>query len=178
MRARPATHPPATRPPATRPWRPPPIEAARAAPAGRATAAALAVLVLALARAHAAGPCRTLGFEQNTYTVCDVDLTREGIRLFWKRPDGAPYGRLDALPHALPDGSGPLVFATNAGMFDAALRPIGLYVEAGAQLVAANTKSGWGNFHWKPNGVFFVAGERAAVLETGAYLRLRPRPEI
>ena len=72
--------------------------------------------------------------------------------------------------------SGQLVFATNAGMFDADYKPIGLYVENGRELVRTNTRSGWGNFHMKPNGIFYVAGERAGVLETGAYLRKQLHP--
>ena len=44
---------------------------------------------------------------------------------------------------------GKLLFATrpNAGMFDPALKPVGLYVEQGRELVHVNTKSGYGNFH-------------------------------
>jgi uncharacterized protein YigE (DUF2233 family) len=49
-----------------------------------------------------------------------------------------------------------------------------LYVEHGRELVRANTKSGYGNFHMKPNGVFYVTGDTAGVLETGAYLKRRP----
>jgi uncharacterized protein YigE (DUF2233 family) len=36
-------------------------------------------------------------------------------------------------------------------MFDADLKPVGLYVEQGVELVHANIKSGKGNFHMKPN---------------------------
>ena len=50
-------------------------------------------------------------------------------------------------------------------------KPVGLYVENGHELVHVNTKSGWGNFHLKPNGIFYVDGERPGVLETSAYLK-------
>ena len=100
------------------------------------------------------------------------------IRLFWKRPDGTPYARLNALPQALDKPSDRLVLATNAGMFDPAYKPVGLYVENGRELVRANTRSGWGNFHMKPNGIFYVAGDKAGVLETGAYLKQQLRPDI
>jgi uncharacterized protein YigE (DUF2233 family) len=43
------------------------------------------------------------------------------------------------------------MFAINAGMFDPALKPAGFYVEQGRELVRADTKSGFGNFHMKPN---------------------------
>jgi uncharacterized protein YigE (DUF2233 family) len=51
-------------------------------------------------------------------------------------------------------------------------------VEQARELVAANTKSGFGNFHMKPNGVFFVADGRAGVLETGAYLKQGLQPDL
>jgi uncharacterized protein YigE (DUF2233 family) len=63
-------------------------------------------------------------------------------------------------------------------MFDPAFRPVGLYVEQGRELVHANTKSGYGNFHMKPNGVFYLAGDTAGILETNAYLRQRPKVDF
>jgi uncharacterized protein YigE (DUF2233 family) len=130
-------------------------------------------LVLGAAAAHAApSPCEALTFEGNAYTVCMVDLRRQVVRLFWKAPDGVPYGYLSALARA--PQAGRLAFATNAGMFDPDERPVGLYIENGRELVRANTKTGHGNFHMKPNGVFYVAGQTAGVLETTAFLKLRP----
>jgi uncharacterized protein YigE (DUF2233 family) len=146
---------------------------------------ALAFLACALANLAAAhttvagpGPCRAVTHQANSYTVCEVDLRRQAIRLFWKRADGRPYAYLSALPQALDKPSDRLVFATNAGMFDPAFKPVGLYVENGRELVRANTKAGFGNFHMKPNGIFYVAGERAGVLETDAYLKQQLRPDI
>jgi uncharacterized protein YigE (DUF2233 family) len=45
-------------------------------------------------------------------------------------------------------------------MVDSNLKPVGLYVEQGRELVHANTKSGWGNFHIKPspNALFLDGG--------------------
>ena len=123
-------------------------------------------------------PCRALRHARNLYTVCQVDLHKQAIKLYWKRADGAPYAHLSALPRALEAKSGRLLFATNAGMFDAALKPVGLHIEHGRELVRANTRSGYGNFHMKPNGVFFVSGDAAGVLETGAYLKQRPHADL
>jgi uncharacterized protein YigE (DUF2233 family) len=134
-------------------------------------------LVVSPHGAHAApSPCEAVTHEDNTYTVCLVDLRREVVRLFWKAPDGAPYGYLSALPSASQGGR--LTFATNAGMFDPNGRPVGLYIENGQELVRANTKTGRGNFHLQPNGVFYVAGQTAGVLETAAFLKLRPRADF
>jgi uncharacterized protein YigE (DUF2233 family) len=73
---------------------------------------------------------------------------------------------------------GRLLFATNAGMFDPALKPVGLYVERGRELVHVNTMSGYGNFHMKPNGVFYISADRAAVVETRAFLKQRPPADL
>ena len=70
-----------------------------------------------------------------------------------------------------------LLFAMNAGMYGEDLKPIGLYVEDGRRLKKANRRDGPGNFHLKPNGVFFIDGDKGGVMETEAYLAsgLQPR---
>ncbi len=75
-------------------------------------------------------------------------------------------------------GAGKLRFSLNAGMFHPDYRPVGLYVEGGKEIVKASTTRGPGNFHLKPNGVFFVAGETAGVMETGAYLKAKPHVDF
>ncbi len=42
----------------------------------------------------------------------------------------------------------------------------------------ASTAGGPGNFHMKPNGVFFIAGGKAGVMETGQFLRRGIAPEL
>ena len=91
---------------------------------------------------------------------------------------GTPYGYLSSLPRSVEGGTGRLLFATNAGMFDANLKPVGLYVEQGRELVHANVKSGRGNFHMKPNGIFYISAHGAAVVETQAFLKRRPRADL
>ena len=59
-------------------------------------------------------------------------------------------------------------------MFDPDLKPVGLYVEHGQELVRLNARSGYGNFHMKPNGIFY----RAAVTETRAFLKQRPQTDL
>ena len=51
--------------------------------------------------------------------------------------------------------------------------PVGLYVEEGRELVRANTSAGPGNFHMRPNGVFYLAGEVAGILETRSFMKRR-----
>jgi uncharacterized protein YigE (DUF2233 family) len=86
-------------------------------------------------------PCRSMEHERNAYTICEVDLRKHTVRLYWKRSDGTPYAYLSALPRSLEGDAGRLLFATNAGMFDPALKPVGLYVEQGQELVDVNTTS-------------------------------------
>jgi uncharacterized protein YigE (DUF2233 family) len=147
---------------------------------GRLLGATLALTLVLTGRldgtAHAAEPvCRKLSHEGQGYAVCTADLRRHEIRLFWKARDGDPYGGFRRL---LPEAGPTLLAAMNAGMYDPALAPVGLYVENGRELKGASTAGGEGNFHLKPNGIFFVAGGKAGVAETGAYLRRKPRAEI
>lgn len=120
--------------------------------------------------------CRPLTHEGAGYVLCEIDLRREELRLFWKAPDGQPYGSLARLAEAQTDPL--LLAATNAGMYDPDQAPVGLYVENGRRLKAANTMDGEGNFHLKPNGVFYVARGEAGILETGEYLRRKPAADI
>jgi len=121
-------------------------------------------------------PCRAMEYDRNAYTICEVDLVKHMVRLYWNRPDGTPYAYLSALPRAVRGES--LLFATNAGMYDPAFKPVGLYVEQGRELVHVNTRSGYGNFHMKPNGIFYLSGNKAAVAETRAFLKQRPQVDL
>jgi uncharacterized protein YigE (DUF2233 family) len=124
------------------------------------------------------GACQSMEFQRAQYNICEVDLHKDTVRLYWKGLDGAPYEYLSALPHSLGGGAGKLLFATNAGMFDSNLKPVGLYVEQGRELVHANTKPGRGNFHMMPNGIFYISADRAAVAETRAFLKQRPPTDL
>jgi uncharacterized protein YigE (DUF2233 family) len=123
-----------------------------------------------------AASCRTLHHAEKEFAVCTVDMRRHDVKLFWMGPDGQPYGSFDRLLSSS-SGSG-LVLAMNAGMYHEDLSPVGLYVENGQQLKAASTAGGPGNFHMKPNGIFFVSRGRAGVLETSRYLQQRPKAEF
>lgn len=120
--------------------------------------------------------CRKLSHEGEGYVVCTVDLRRQEMKLYWMAPDGKPYGTFSRLLQA--QGARPVLAAMNGGMYQHDLSPVGLYVEDGRELKRANTANGQGNFHLKPNGVFFVAKGRAGILETGQYLRQHPPADI
>ena len=118
--------------------------------------ALLVFLVPELSIRAESAPCQPVTYEHSEYTVCEVDLRRQSVKLFWKKPDGHPYGYLSSLPRALGNHSRRLLFATNGGMYHPDNSPVGLYVEEGRELVRANTSAGPGNFHMRPNGVFYV----------------------
>jgi uncharacterized protein YigE (DUF2233 family) len=63
----------------------------------------------------------------------------------------------------------------NAGMYHEDRRPVGLYVENGAETMHLVTRAGPGNFGMLPNGVFWVDADGAShVTETLAYEALAP----
>jgi len=69
------------------------------------------------------GPCHSIEYERAAYAVCEVDLHKHTVRLYWNQSDGTPYAYLSALPRSLEGGAGRLLFATNAGMFDSNFKP-------------------------------------------------------
>jgi len=111
-----------------------------------------------------ASACEQRRFEGSAFTLCRYDPARHDIALF----TGARS--LEALETQLGPRAATLRFAMNAGMYDEAGAPIGLYVAEGRQLHAINRRPGAGNFHLLPNGVFTVAANRrAAVTESADY---------
>jgi prepilin-type processing-associated H-X9-DG protein len=135
-------------------------------------------VLLALAPARAAGPCESIIHEDASYTVCRFDLRHDRLALYNLDPAGKPFGSITALKSALASEGKTLSFAMNAGMFDDAQKPIGLYIEAGRQQKKLNRRSGGGNFHLKPNGVVFFGGGEAGVMETEAFAKSGRKPQF
>ena len=103
-----------------------------------------------------AAACEQRSFEGSRFTVCTYDAARDTLRLAWRGKDGNALRSLTALETALGAEGRQVRFATNAGMYDEEGAPIGLYVAAGERLKQLNRRSGPGNFHLLPNGVFAV----------------------
>jgi uncharacterized protein YigE (DUF2233 family) len=127
--------------------------------------AALLAIGLLTASAALASDCESLEFEGARFTACTVDMQRADVRLFLRDPEGEVYGTFSRLQAALPEGE-TLILAMNAGMFHEDLRPVGLYVEDGAEEMRLVTRDGPGNFGLLPNGVLCLADTRAAVIES------------
>jgi uncharacterized protein YigE (DUF2233 family) len=122
--------------------------------------------------------CAPLSYEDNAYTVCRIDLRETRLELFNLDGQGAPLGSFGTLAESLRAEGKELAFAMNAGMFDVALKPIGLYVEDGTESKKLNRRDGYGNFHVKPNGVFYIKGDRVGVAATEAYVKLNEKPDF
>jgi uncharacterized protein YigE (DUF2233 family) len=124
----------------------------------------------------AAGPCAERVFENDRFTVCAFDPEAQALRLAWRGADGEAYRGFDALARGMDQTR--VAFAMNAGMFDRVGAPIGLLVESGRELHAISTTEGPGNFHLKPNGVFWIDDAGAPhVAATDSYLALTTSPE-
>lgn len=115
---------------------------------------ALAGLLSCQRAAPERSACGAVVFEGDEFTVCTFDSRSDELTLRWKGIDGVAYRRLPELAKHL--RANDVKFAMNAGMFDPAGAPIGLYVDQGRELHAISTADGPGNFHLKPNGVFWV----------------------
>ncbi len=123
-------------------------------------------------RADAA--CVETLFEGDRFVTCSFDPARQTLRLIFEDKSGRPYRSFDNLRHALGGGADKVAFAMNAGMFDAAGRPIGLHVQDGEQRFPLNRASGTGNFYMAPNGVFWLDRHGPHVTPTTSYDQMKP----
>lgn len=121
--------------------------------------------------------CRQMKHKSNPYTVCTFDTARDDIRLFYAREDGTPYLQFDALAAALAAEGETLVFAMNGGMYHDDRRPVGFFHDAHGDVASVNTNEGPGNFHMKPNGVFWIDDGEAGVTVSEAYLEAAIDPD-
>lgn len=126
-----------------------------------ALALVLLGLLLPLARRRAEG---------GPFISRRVDVRRTPLRLYWKDDHNQRFRSLEGLKKWLDARGRKLVFAMNAGMFDPAFAPQGLFIEAGKTVVPLDTAAGAGNFYLKPNGVFYLSTDSSAhVCQTAAF---------
>ncbi|MEM9437707.1 MAG: phosphodiester glycosidase family protein [Pseudomonadota bacterium] len=126
----------------------------------------ISIALLVLAGPAQAG-CDDITFAGNRYTVCEVDLTQQTARLFWRDETGALYGDFAALPDNV-------TVATNGGMYHDDRRPVGHYLEDGEEIVSPIPNAGPGNFGLLPNGVLCLNEGSARIIETLAYIEESP----
>lgn len=114
--------------------------------------------------------CRSITYESLPYTVCTFKTGRDDIRLFHAGADGEPYRQFETLSSALEAEGKTLVFAMNGGMYHEDRQPVGYLRTGTGELASVNTNDGPGNFHMKPNGVFWIDGERAGISVSEDYI--------
>lgn len=127
--------------------------------------------------AEAGDHCREMSYRSNPYVVCTFDVTREDIRLFYANEEGTPYLQFEALSNAVKANGGTLVFAMNGGMYHDDRRPVGYLRTGTGDTASVNTNDGPGNFHMKPNGVFWIDDGEAGVSESQAYIDAEIDPD-
>lgn len=117
-------------------------------------------------RAEPERPCDMHEFEGSRFIVCTYNADRDELRLASRDASGAFLRSFDALESNLGRDARRVRFAMNAGMFNDVGAPIGLYVENGAEQHVIRQTDGPGNFHMKPNGVFWVGARGDAHVDT------------
>lgn len=121
-------------------------------------------------------PCETVLFEESRFTRCTADPADHSITTMLGNP---PHRGFKAFANSTPERAARIAFAVNAGMFDGEGMPIGYYVKDGERLKELNRNEGSGNFHMKPNGVFFGTGNKWRVMTADDfYAQIGDRPEF
>lgn len=134
----------------------------------------LATALASVAAPVVAAECRNDAFDGISYTICDVDMATQDLRVFLRDANGAPYGYFSTLDKALGAQGLTLGFAMNAGMYHEDRSPVGLYIEAGREAQEVIMSAGPGNFGLLPNGVLCLRDGRADVFETQRYVAEAP----
>jgi prepilin-type processing-associated H-X9-DG protein len=121
--------------------------------------------------------CESLEAKGLRYTACSFAPGEAALEIRNLDRSGEPYRYLSGFAREVAQDGKRLRFAMNAGMFDDNQRPIGYYVEAGKMVKKLNRRNGGGNFHLKPNGVFYVKDGKAGVMETDAFAKSGVKPD-
>src|SRR5579875_1428388 len=124
-----------------------------------------------------------VAFENVHFRIVTIDLAEANLSLHWRDPEtGKPFASIHALQQWGASHGKALLFAANAGIYDAYGEPLGLYVENGKAIKPLNTVHGdptAGNFSLLPNGVFSIdAGHHAAVQTTADFAASHAQPRL
>lgn len=123
--------------------------------------------------------CNTISFEGTPLTHCVADPAHHTVFTVLADGQARPYRSLAAYAAARPADAPVVAFAMNGGMYDEDGQPIGYFVEQGDRLHRLNRADGPGNFHLKPNGVFFGTGSKWQVMDSESfYSKISERPDF
>ena len=110
--------------------------------------------------------------------IASIKVNPESVNIsFYWKSNGENINNIGKLKAVLENQNSKLLFATNGGMFDKKLSPIGLFIENGELIKPLNTKvvkskekGTLPNFYLEPNGVFYITQEeKAGVCKTTSY---------
>lgn len=121
--------------------------------------------------------CKPTNVGTNSYVVCAFNTDNSDIRLFHSDQNGDPYLQFDTLAREMDEQGLTLVFAMNGGMYHEDRSPVGYYRDGYGDQATINTNDGPGNFHMKPNGVFWLKEGTAGITESSAYLEAGLEPD-
>lgn len=123
--------------------------------------------------------CKSVTFENARLIHCIADPTEHRIAMDLGPDGGTPYRSLANLAAGRASDAAPVAFAVNGGMFDDDGKPIGYYVENKERLKELSRSDGPGNFHLKPNGVFYGTGGKWNIRTSeDFYSNVGDRPEF
>jgi uncharacterized protein YigE (DUF2233 family) len=122
-----------------------------------------------------ANACSPYTFEGSHFTLCRYDPKFNTMEVAVAQQNGAKLRTFGNLAKHFGSRAKTISFAMNAGMYGIDSAPIGLYIEAGTQRHAINTRSAKGNFYKKPNGVFWSDASGFHIATTEDYIKLAPK---
>ena len=141
--------------------------------------AAVALLAAGCNRQAQAVDSSDVVFDGQSFKIVTIDIARERLALYWKNPDGDPFGTIENLRQWGMTRNQRLRFAANAGIYDRQNAPLGLYVEDGKALVPLNLargKASAGNFSLQPNGVFAIYPDGHAAVRSSTDYKADAKP--
>ena len=131
----------------------------------------LLIILNLLYKEYFPGPADIVSFKVNPDSV--------NISLYWKT-NGENFKNINKLKDVLVKQKNKLIFATNGGMFDEHLNPIGLFINNGnlikplnKKVLKPNNKGTLPNFYLEPNGVFYITNyDKAGICKSTAFQKI------
>jgi uncharacterized protein YigE (DUF2233 family) len=93
-----------------------------------------------------------------------VDPKVQDLQLYWKDDSAKIFRSIRNLKNWLSTRNKTLVFAMNGGMYQQDNSPQGLFIQEHKTITKLNTGNGNGNFHLKPNGVFYITNDKRGLI--------------
>lgn len=144
------------------------------------TSLAITVTALTLLNATPAqtAQCQRQTVENNRYIICTAKVSADRLELHLKDDENQILGSFSRLQSYVQKAGRKLVFALNAGMYHPDRSPVGLFIAKGKKSASIKIGYGTGNFSLKPNGVFYIENNRAAVEETSSFIVNKRHPQL